>query len=90
METSSYTVSIPYQTLQPPISQPVLDPPLYIFEQTFSRSIFDMSRASKVTLALSAAFTVGTIAVVHYHQQAERAVRHLLSFSFFRYFCHTH
>jgi protein PET117 len=35
-----------------------------------------MSRASKITLALSAAFTVGTIGVVHFHQQAERAAMH--------------
>jgi protein PET117 len=33
-----------------------------------------MSQASKVTLALSSVFAIGTIAVVHFHQKAERAV----------------
>jgi protein PET117 len=35
-----------------------------------------MSQASKVTLALSSVFAIGTIAVVHFHQKAERAAMH--------------
>lgn len=36
-----------------------------------------MSRASKITLATTCAFAIGTVAFVHRSQQADKAVRRL-------------